>query len=78
MNILFLTLVKINTLDERGIYTDLLRNFRDEGHNVSVVTPLERRENKPTQLVKESDVSILPSIYKDNDVFSSEMVPCDD
>lgn len=59
MNILFLTLVKINTLDERGIYTDLLRKFRDEGHNVSVVTPLERRENKPTQLVKESDVSIL-------------------
>lgn len=59
MNILFLTLVKINTLDERGIYTDLLRKFRDEGHNVSVVTPLERRENKLTQLVKESHVNIL-------------------
>lgn len=59
MNILFLTLVKIEDLEERGIYTDLLRKFREEGHTVSVVTPLERRENKPTQLIKELDVNIL-------------------
>lgn len=59
MNILFLTLVKIDDLEERGIYTDLLRKFREEGHTVSVVTPLERRENKPTQLLKELDVNIL-------------------
>lgn len=59
MNILFLTLVKIEDLEERGIYTDLLRKFREEGHTVSIVTPLERRENKPTQLIKELDVNIL-------------------
>ncbi len=59
MNILFLTLVKIKTLEERGIYTDLLRKFRDEGHKVFVVSPTERRDNKPTQLFQELGANIL-------------------
>jgi glycosyltransferase involved in cell wall biosynthesis len=59
MNILFLTLVKIKNLDERGIYTDLLRKFRDEGHKISIVSSSERRDNKPTQLVEDSGVDIL-------------------
>jgi glycosyltransferase involved in cell wall biosynthesis len=59
MNILFLTLVKIKNLDERGIYTDLLRKFKEEGHKVSVVSPSERRENKKTELVEEFGVNIL-------------------
>lgn len=59
MNILFLTLVKIENIEERGIYTDLLRKFREEGHKVSVVSPSERRENKQTQLVEELGVNIL-------------------
>jgi glycosyltransferase involved in cell wall biosynthesis len=59
MNILFLTLVKIENIEERGIYTDLLRKFRKEGHKVSVVSPSERRENKQTQLVEELGVNIL-------------------
>ena len=44
MNILFLTIYKIEKLEERGIYTDLIRKFRDEGHEVFVVNPSERRE----------------------------------
>ncbi|MFE3871952.1 glycosyltransferase family 4 protein [Flavobacterium sp. ZS1P70] len=59
MNILFLTLVKINTLDERGIYTDLLRKFRDEGYEVFVLCPSERRDKKQTHLLKEVGVHIL-------------------
>jgi glycosyltransferase involved in cell wall biosynthesis len=59
MNILFLTLVKIKTLDERGIYTDLLRKFREEGHTVFVVSPTERRDNKPTHLFEEFGANIL-------------------
>lgn len=59
MNILFLTLFKIEKLEERGIYTDLLRKFRDEEHNVFVVSPLERRDKKATYLLKEEGVSIL-------------------
>jgi glycosyltransferase involved in cell wall biosynthesis len=59
MNILFLTLVKIKTLEERGIYTDLLRKFRDEGHKVFVVSPSERRDKQSTHLSKREGVSLL-------------------
>ena len=44
MNIIFLTLVEINSIEERGIYQDLLRKFRNEGHDVTIVTPVERRK----------------------------------
>ena len=59
MNILFLTIYKIEKLEERGIYTDLIRKFRDEGHEVFVVNPSERREKKPTHLLKEERAAIL-------------------
>ena len=59
MNILFLTILKINKISERGIYTDLIRKFRDEGHNVYVVTPTERRCNEKTELFISEDVNVL-------------------
>ena len=59
MKILFLTLVKIKSLDERGIYSDLLRKFRDEGYEVFVVCPLERREKKATYVIKEKGATLL-------------------
>lgn len=43
MNIVFLTLVKIDSLDERGIYTDLIRCFFKNGHSVTIICPQERR-----------------------------------
>lgn len=59
MNIIFLTLVEINSVEERGIYQDLLRKFRDEGHNVTIVTPLERRKGISTNYTIKDGVSIL-------------------
>ena len=59
MNILFLTLVKINFIVDRGIYHDLLRKFRDEGNNVFVVNPIERREDEKTHLSESGGVKIL-------------------
>lgn len=59
MNVLFLTLARITTLNERGIYTDLLRKFRNEGHKVYVVSPFERREKKVTGVIEESGATIL-------------------
>ncbi|WCC42839.1 hypothetical protein PJJ26_03075 [Tenacibaculum finnmarkense] len=44
MNILFLTLVQIDSITDRGIYPDLLRKFCNEGHKVTIVTPVERRK----------------------------------
>lgn len=50
---------KINSFVERGIYTDLLRKFYQEGHKVYAVCPLERREQKKTTLKVEKEGSIL-------------------
>ena len=50
MNILFLTMVKINSFSDRGIYTDLLRKFSQEGHSVYAVCPAERRDKKNTSV----------------------------
>jgi hypothetical protein len=42
MNVIFLTLGRIADIEGKGIYQDLMRKFRDEGHDVYVVTPRER------------------------------------
>lgn len=59
MKILFLTLVKINSLDERGLYSDLLREFKNNGHQIFVVNPTERKHKKSTYLVEQDEVKIL-------------------
>ena len=44
MTLLFLTMSSgMRTIDESGIYTDLMRKFRDEGWEVYIVYPNERR-----------------------------------
>ena len=59
MNIIFLTLARISDIEERGIYSDLMRKFRDEGHNVYIVTPVERRLGLQTSLTESKGVHIL-------------------
>lgn len=59
MNIIFLTLARITNLEGRGIYQDLMRKFRDEGHKVYVVAPVERRLGQETALSECSGVNIL-------------------
>jgi glycosyltransferase involved in cell wall biosynthesis len=59
MNILFLTLIEINSLDERGIYQDLLRKFASEGNIVTIVSPVERRKGIKTNLINNGNVKIL-------------------
>ncbi len=59
MNIIFLTLVRISDIEDRGIYHDLMRKFRDEGHNVYIVTAVERRQGKGTSMVESNGVKIL-------------------
>lgn len=59
MNVLFLTLVAINSIEDRGIYQDLLRKFRDEGHDVTIVTPVERRKKISTNLKHSKGVNVL-------------------
>lgn len=59
MNILFLTLVEINSVEERGIYQDLLRKFRNEGHDVTIVSPVERRKGIATNFKQNEGVALL-------------------
>ena len=59
MNILFLTLVNIRSMDERNIYTDLFREFAHQGHKVWIATAAERRTGEQTSLVTESDGVVL-------------------
>jgi len=46
-------------VEVRGIYQDLMRKFRDEGHKVFIVTAAERRLGQETSLVDSHGVKIL-------------------
>ena len=59
MNLLFLRLLDFQNLKENNIYTDLLRYFVKQGHNVSVISPKERRFNEETRLITEDNCKIL-------------------
>ena len=59
MNVIFLTVSRIRNIDSRGIYTDLMRKFRNEGHQVYIVSPVERKFALPTELKVVEGVHIL-------------------
>ena len=59
MNILFLTVSRIDDINSRGIYTDLLRHFIKEGHRIFIVSPSERRFGNKTHLIEKENHSIL-------------------
>lgn len=59
MNILFLTLNRISDLSERGIYTDLMREFICHGHRVYMVVPAERRFHESTSIKESYGAQIL-------------------
>ena len=59
MKILFLTLARIDCIEVQGIYPDLLRKFRDNGHEVTIVSPAERKYGNKTKYIQQSGVRIL-------------------
>jgi len=59
MNILFLTVVKIISLEDGGIFPDLLAKLREEGHMVYIMSPTERRDKLKTHTIKEQNTQIL-------------------
>lgn len=59
MKIIFLTLARIDNIETQGIYSDLLRVFRDKGHQVTIVNPLERKYSKSTSYYKDNGINIL-------------------
>lgn len=53
MNILFLTLLDIRSVDNHDIYTDLIREFARNNHNIYIVSPIERRYGQTTHLIED-------------------------
>lgn len=60
MNILFLTMSSgMDSIRISGIYTDLMRKFRNEGHEVYIIFPRERRLGLPTEVRVDDHVHSL-------------------
>lgn len=59
MNVIFLTMSVMTDVSRHGIYSDLMRKFRNEGHQLYIVTPRERRNGQPTLLEDVDGVHIL-------------------
>ncbi|WP_303011259.1 glycosyltransferase family 4 protein [uncultured Bacteroides sp.] len=60
MNILFLTMSsQMLDISASGIYTDLVRKFRNEGHQIYIIAPFERRTGRKTDLSQEAGVHLL-------------------
>lgn len=59
MNIIFITVSDRNNVSDRHIYSDLMRKFRNEGHQVYIVSPAERRSGQKTHVFDTDGVKIL-------------------
>jgi len=60
MNILFLKLSKIDNIsNSRGIYIDLMRKFSREGHSLFIVSSMERKFKRKTQLIEDANTKFL-------------------
>ena len=59
MKIVFLTISCIKDISNRGIYNDLMRKFRNEGHELCVVSPRPRFMQEDTNIVCDNGVSYL-------------------
>ena len=59
MNVLFLSLLDMNSLADGNIYSDLLQVFANNGHKVYAVSPLERKHKKNTHVIEGENYKIL-------------------
>lgn len=49
----------MQNIEAKGIYTDLMRKFRDKGHEVYIVYPRERKLGLPTEVMHQQGVHLL-------------------
>lgn len=59
MKLIFLTMSNLKDVEHPGIYGDLMRKFRNEGHQLYIVSPRERRSGERTNLKEVDGVHIL-------------------
>lgn len=59
MNVLFLTLLDFENIEEQGIYTDLLKEFVKDNHKLFIISPVERKKQQSTQIINKGNYKIL-------------------
>ena len=59
MRILFFSLSQIKSISEHGLYSDLLREFVKNNHDVTIISPVEKRTGKENELIVQENVHIL-------------------
>lgn len=59
MNILFVTLGNLKDLTQQGIYTDLLKEFKENDHEVYAICPMEKRFGDESKLVNFEGIRVL-------------------
>lgn len=59
MNVLFLTIGRMENIEDKGIYTDLLRQFKKNGDSVYTVSAYEKRKGLNTALSEDNGVHML-------------------
>lgn len=59
MNILFLTIGRFESIEAHSIYADLLRCFRDHGHEIYTISPYEKKSGKKTEIVHEKGAHVI-------------------
>ena len=59
MNVLLLSIGNLKDVNQHEIYTDLLREFRNNGHSVYAVSTYERRVKKNTEFKNEHGINMI-------------------
>jgi hypothetical protein len=59
MNIIYLTFSDNINVNSSGVHIDLMKEFQNQGHQVYVVCPLERRYKKKTYLDTKDGINVL-------------------
>ncbi len=58
-NLVFVTLSRISTIHEQSIYSDLLSVFSENGYNITIISPVERKLKIKTNLRTINNISYL-------------------
>ena len=59
MKILFMTIGRMENIEDHTLYCDLLRCFRDHGHDVYTISPYEKRTGRETEYAEKNGVHML-------------------
>ena len=55
MNVLFMTIGKMDNIEEHTIYCDLFRYFRDMGHSIYTISPYEKEQSSKLHMKKKME-----------------------